>query len=179
MNAPTPSSTTEARQRERRIVASYSNYAEAERAVDRLADSGFPVERTSIVARGLRWEEQVTGRLRWIDAAIRGALSGAIVGFLVGWLFGVFDWFNPLISSAWLAFDGLWFGTLVGSLAGIIAHALMRGRRDFASVGAITADRYDVLVDAEVADEAERLLTTTTTNEQTTPRDEHGGAANP
>jgi hypothetical protein len=57
----------------------------------------------------------------------------------------------------------------------------MRGRRDFASVGAITADRYDVLVDAEVADEAERLLTTTTTTttEQTTPRDEHVGAANP
>jgi hypothetical protein len=32
------------------------------------------------------------------------------------------------------------------------------GRRDFSSVAAMRADRYDVLVDAEVADEATHLL---------------------
>jgi hypothetical protein len=33
----------------RRTIASYVNYADAERSVDRLADRGFPVERGAIV----------------------------------------------------------------------------------------------------------------------------------
>lgn len=37
--------------RPRRAVASYATYAEAESAVDHLADQKFPVERVSIVAR--------------------------------------------------------------------------------------------------------------------------------
>jgi hypothetical protein len=83
-------------------------------------------------------------------AALRGALSGALVGLLVGWLFGVFDWFNPVVVSGWLA--------LLGALAGLLGHALSGGRRDFASVGAVKADRYEVQVDEEVAGEAGRLL---------------------
>jgi hypothetical protein len=144
--------------RGRRVVASYSTYADAERAVDRLADQGFPVERSAIVARGLQYVEQVTGRLGLVDAAIRGMFSGAVAGFLIGWLFGVFDWFHPVIAAGVLALNGLWFGALVGSIAALIAHALTRGRRDFASVGAMTAERYDVLIDEDAADEAERLL---------------------
>ena len=38
----------------RRTIASYSTYAEAERAVDWLADHGFAVERSVIVGTGLR-----------------------------------------------------------------------------------------------------------------------------
>jgi hypothetical protein len=144
--------------RGRRVVASYTDYRDAERAVDRLADQGFPVERTAIVARGLEYVEQITGRVRWIDAAIRGMFPGAIAGFLIGWLFGVFNWFNPVISSVVLALNGLWFGALVGSLVGLLAYALQRGRRDFASVGGVRAERYDVLADEELADQAERLL---------------------
>jgi uncharacterized membrane protein len=142
----------------RRAVASYPNYSEAERAVDHLSDQKFPVERVAIVARDLKLVEQVTGRMGYGGAALRGALSGALVGALVGWLFGIFDWFNPIVAAAWLAFDGLWFGAVVGALMGLLLHALTRGRRDFASVAGITADHYDVLVDDEVAAEAARLL---------------------
>ncbi len=41
----------------RHAVASYRTYAEAERAVDSLADQGFPVERLSIrpVTSSTRW----------------------------------------------------------------------------------------------------------------------------
>jgi hypothetical protein len=144
--------------RDRRVVASFTDYVDAERAVDRLSDEGFPVERAAIVARGLEYVEQITGRLRWIDAALRGMFSGAVAGFLIGWLFGVFNWFDPVIASVVLALNGLWFGALVGSLVGLVAYSLQRGRRDFASVGGVHAERYDVLVDAEVADQAERLL---------------------
>jgi hypothetical protein len=142
----------------RRTVASYPSYQQAEAAVDHLADSGFPVERVSIVGHGLHYVEQVTGRFGYGDAALRGAISGAIAGALIGWLFGVFDWFNPLVAAAWLAFDGLWFGAVVGALLGLLMHALTRGRRDFASVAGMRADSYEVIVDAEVAEEAARLL---------------------
>ena len=41
----------------RTTVAVYDSYGEAERAVDHLSDSGFPVEHVSIVGRDLRWVE--------------------------------------------------------------------------------------------------------------------------
>ena len=94
--------------RGRRIVASFDSYGDAQRAVDRLSDRGFPVERTAIVARGLEYVEQVTGRAGYLDAAIRGMFPGAIAGVLIRWLFGVFDWFNPVISSVAIAINGLW-----------------------------------------------------------------------
>ena len=141
-----------------RVVASFSSYREAERVVDQLADHEFPVEHTVIVGRGLRYVEQVTGRTGYGRAAFQGSLYGALVGVLIGWLFGVFDWFNPVVAAGWLALDGLWFGSLIGGFAGLLGHALTRGRRDFTSVGTITADAYDVLVDEEVADQAVALL---------------------
>jgi hypothetical protein len=50
-------------------------------------------------------------------------------------------------------------GTAVfGRVLGAIAHALQGGRRDFASVGGVHADRVELQVDAEIADEARRLL---------------------
>jgi heat induced stress protein YflT len=142
----------------RRTIASYPSYEEAERAVDHLADSGFPVERVSIVGRGLHYVEQITGRMGYPQAALRGALTGAIIGALIGWLFGLFDWFEPLVAAAWLAFDGFWFGGVVGALIGLLMHALLRGRRDFSSVAGMRADTYEVLADADVAEEAARLL---------------------
>ena len=144
--------------RSQRPIATFDDYRDAERAVDRLSDDGFDVERTTIVGRNLRYVEKVTGRFGWPDALARGALSGAIVGLLVGWLFAIFDWFDPTIAWLWLIFDGLWFGMLVGSITSLILHALTRGRRDFTSIPAVTAEAYELLVDDEVADEAARIL---------------------
>jgi hypothetical protein len=140
------------------VVASYRTYTEAERAVDRLSDQRFPVQRTAIVGRGLSTFEQVTGRLTAGRAAAQSAVSGAIIGALFGWLFGLFDWINPLISSLLLALYGAVFGAVVGALFGLLGHALSGGRRDFSSVSGMRADSYDVLVDVEVAEQARRLL---------------------
>lgn len=144
----------------RRVIATYDNYRDAERAVDHLADHRFPVERVSIVGRDLKLVEQVTGRMTYARAALHGAISGALAGVLIGWLFTLFNWFDPVVSRGWLILDGLWFGALVGLLYGLLAHALTGGRRDFRSAGAMQASRYDVLVDEAVADEAARLLGT-------------------
>jgi hypothetical protein len=142
----------------RRTVASYATYQEAERAVDRLAENGFPVERVAIIGRELEYVEQVTGKTGYGDAAIRGAVVGGLTGLLIGWLFALFNWFDPIVSPGWLVIDGLWFGLVAGALSGVIAHAILRGRRAFDSVPAMRAGSYEVIADEEVADEAKRLL---------------------
>jgi len=57
----------------RRTIASYSTYAEAERAVDWLADDGFAVERSAIVGTGLRSVEIGRERARPAPRSCRRA----------------------------------------------------------------------------------------------------------
>jgi len=144
----------------RRTVASFPRYEDAQRAVDFLADRRFPVERVAIVAEGLRLVEQVTGRLSYGRVAGNGALSGALVGGLFGFIFGLFNWVAPLVSAFRLTLYGLIYGAVVGALMNVVFYAFTAGKRDFASVGTINADRYNVVVDADAADEALRLLST-------------------
>ena len=142
----------------RRTVATYRSYPEAQRAVDFLADRKFPVQRTAIVAEGISFVEQVTGRRGWGQAVLGGALSGAVTGALFGFIFGLFNWIAPVLSGLNLALYGLVFGAIVGAIFGAIAYAASGGQRDFSSVSGMQADRYCVTADGEVADEAARLL---------------------
>jgi hypothetical protein len=48
---------------------------------------------------------------------------------------------------------------------------MLGGRRDFASVGAMRANRYELLVDDEVATEAERVISRIGESEQTAASD--------
>ncbi len=144
--------------RQRRPIAVFNNYADAERAVDRLSDLGFPVERAAIIGHDLQVVEQVTGRLTYGGAALKGATSGAVPGALIGWIFGLFNLINPLVASAVLALYGLVIGAVIGAVLGVVMHALQRGRRDFDAVTMTVPSRFEVVVDDEVADEAARLL---------------------
>jgi hypothetical protein len=47
---------------------------------------------------------------------------------------------------------------VLGAVIGVIVHALQRGRRDFASRVFMRPQRFEVVVDDEVADEAARLI---------------------
>ena len=144
----------------RQVIATFDNYADAERAVDYLSDRGFEVNRVAIVGRDLEYVEQVLGRLTYGGAALRGAGSGALVGALIGWIFGLFNWIAPLVSALVLAGYGLIFGAIMGALFGLLAHALQRGQRDFRSIGGFRPSSYDVVADVQVADRALQLLTT-------------------
>lgn len=143
---------------ERRVIGSYTDYADAERAVDYLADRDFPVERLAIIGHDLRLVEQVLGRFGYRQAILRGAGSGALVGVLIGWIFGLFNWVDPVVASLWLALDGLVFGAIVGALFGGLSHWALQGRRDFASVRVMLPSRYEVVAAADVADKAVALL---------------------
>jgi hypothetical protein len=150
-SATDPSSATP----RRRTIGSYSSYREAERAVDWLSDQGFAVERVTIVGTGLRYVERVAGRVTTGRAALMGAGQGALIGLLFALLFGIFFTgpnFLGLLLYAVIA------GAIFGAAFGALAHAATGGRRDFASVANTEADRYEVQVDDEVADEAQRLL---------------------
>ncbi|HEY2698959.1 MAG TPA: general stress protein [Pseudonocardiaceae bacterium] len=142
----------------RRQIATYANYGDAERAVDYLSDNGFPVQRVAIVGSDVRLVEQVVGRLNYGGAALRGAGSGAFTGLLIGWLFGLFNWFTPVLAAFTLAVYGLVFGAIFGALFGLAVHASQHGRRDFASIRLMQPSRYEVLVDADVADRAKDML---------------------
>lgn len=144
------------------VIATYSDYEQAERAVDYLSDREFPVQRTVIVGRGLNMVEQITGRFTYWSAAGRGALSGAIIGALFGWLFGLFGWVTPLIADLLLALYGALFGAIIGgilgALIGLIGHATTGGRRDFSSLPQFRADSYQLLADVDIAGRAEQML---------------------
>jgi hypothetical protein len=139
----------------RTAVATYDNYRDAERAVDFLSDKGFPVERAAIIGTGLKTVEQIAGRLTTGRAALLGAAQGAYVGLLFGLLFGLF--FNgPTFFGVVLY--GLLAGVVFGASFGALGQWMQRGRRDFASVRATTADKYEVQVDHEVSAQAKQIL---------------------
>jgi hypothetical protein len=144
--------------RSRRTIASFDDYAEAQRAVDRLSDEGFPVERVTIVGTGLRYVEQVTGRVTTGRAALMGAAQGAMLGALFGLVFGLIFTIDPDPALVLLVLYGLVTGAIVGALLGAIAHAATGGTRDFASVAGMQADRYEVVVDDDLADKAASIL---------------------
>jgi hypothetical protein len=136
-------------------VASYSSYQEAQAAVDRLSDQGFPVENLDIVGSDLRTVERVTGRLTTGRATAAGAASGAWFGLFIGLLVGLFTrgptWIGLIIG-------GLLIGAVWGAVFGFASHRATRGRRDFSSAQTLTASRYDIIARGGHADQARSIL---------------------
>lgn len=70
----------------------------------------------------------------------------------------MFNLVNPLVSMMMLALWGVILGAVVGALAGVIGYAATGGHRDFTSVSMMQAEHYNVMVDTDLADDAQRLL---------------------
>jgi len=141
--------------RDGQSVASFDTYPEAQKAVDRLSDGGFPVEHVDIVGSDLRLVEHVTGRLTTGRAAMYGAGIGAWWGLFFGLLVGLFT-----TGPEWLGLvlGGLLIGAVFGALFGFLAHWATQGRRDFSSTSGLVAGRYEVVVANEDAERARQLL---------------------
>lgn len=132
----------------------YDDYADAQRAVDHLADKGFPVENCMIVGTDLKQVERVTGRLTTGRVALGGVLSGLWLGLFVGLIFALFGNEDtlPIVLSTAL------FGALFGLIWSLVGYAATRGRRDFTSVQQVVATRYEVLVEHKFAAQGRELL---------------------
>lgn len=136
-------------------IGSYATYAEAQRAVDHLADNQFPVQDVTIVGVDLMLVERVLRRLTWVRVLGGGAASGAWFGLFVGVLLSLFAepgaGFGPILV-------GLVAGVVFGAVFAAVGYASSRGRRDFASANQLVAGRYDVLCQPRNAEKARDML---------------------
>jgi hypothetical protein len=135
-------------------VATYDDYASAQRAIDFLSDNKFPVHQVTVVGEDVRLVEHVLGRLTTTRAAGAGALSGLWFGLLIGLLVGIFTTAGWL----WLIIGAALIGAAWGAVFGAVGHAMTGGQRDFQSVNALVANRYTVTVPPEHAPAARQLL---------------------
>ena len=138
-------------------VATYSKYEGAQRAVSKLIEKEIPARDIAIVGKGLRSVEKITGKLGWGRAAWQGALNGLLFGMLISaftviWVpqAGV-----PMIGGLIL------IGVAFGMAMRILNYSIVRRRRDYASMMAITADRYEVTVTGVHTAKSREILGTT------------------
>ena len=135
-------------------VGTYDSYADAQKAVDHLADEKFPVENLAIVGTDLRQVERFTGRLSWGKVALGGLASGAWIGLFVGLLLGLFTdegWAQIILLSL------LW-GAVFMLILALVGYAATGGRRDFTSQSVTIASHYEIFCQHQHADQARELL---------------------
>ena len=135
-------------------LAVYDDYAAAQKAVDFLSDNHFPVQNCMIVGTELKQVERITGRLTTGRVALAGALSGLWLGLFVGLIFALFGDGNLLaiVGSTVLV------GAVFGVIWALVGYAGTRGQRDFSSVSAVVATKYEVLVEHKHRETARELL---------------------
>ena len=136
-------------------LAVYDDYAAAQKAVDFLSDSKFPVEQLMIVGTDLKRIERITGRLTTGRVAAGGLLSGVWLGAFVGVVLSIF----VEDQSFWATLGTtIAFGAVFGLIWALVGYAMTRGQRDFSSVTAVVATKYEVLVEHKSAAQARELL---------------------
>lgn len=135
-------------------VATFDQYEAAQKAVSKLIAEDIPAREITIVGQGLRSMERVTGRLGYATAARSGAINGLLLGMLFS---AVFVIGSPNVPIQ--AFVGVLFvGIAIGMLASLLTFAIVRRRRDFASVMQFVADHYDIAVAGSSAGKARQVL---------------------
>jgi hypothetical protein len=135
-------------------IGSYDTYEEAQRAVDHLADSKFPVQDVTIVGIEPMVVERVAARLTWGRVLGAGAASGAWLGLFVGLLLSLF---TPGAGLAPILI-GLTSGVAFGLASSAMRYGATRGKRDFVSHSQLVARRYDVLTKPRHAEQGRDLL---------------------
>jgi hypothetical protein len=137
-------------------LAVYDDYAAAQKAVDFLSDNKFPVEQCMIVGTDLKRIERITGRLTTSRVALGGLLSGIWLGLFVGLVLSLFAEDGNFLATVLAT---VVFGAVFGVVWALVGYALTRGQRDFSSVTAVVATKYEVLVEHKSLAQAQELLT--------------------
>ena len=147
-------------------VGSYDNYAQAQRAVDYLAENNFPLPDITIVGVDLMLVERVTGKLSWSRVVSTGIASGAWFGLFVGLLLSIFDGQGVGIVPILV---GIAAGIVFGLIFASVGYASNRSRRDFQSASQLVAGRYDVLCQHQTAEKARDLIAKFSMRPQSNP----------
>jgi hypothetical protein len=136
-------------------VGIYNSYADAQKAVDYLADEKFEVQNLAIVGTDLKSVERVLGRRNWGTVITQGMQSGISTGLLVALVMLIFA--KPG-SFLLLLVVSLAIGIALGVGFSAAAYAMSRGRRDFTSISQTVATKYEVLCEHKVAAQAREML---------------------
>lgn len=136
-------------------VGLYNSYADAQKAVDYLADNKFEVQNLAIVGTELKSVERVLGRRNWGTVITQGIQSGLMTGLLVGVVMMLFTRPSNVLALLLVA---LGIGILLGIGFQAIGYAMSRGKRDFTSVTQTVATKYEILCEHKLAAKARQLL---------------------
>lgn len=135
------------------VVASYETYDQAQAAISKVSGAEAELAGLAIVGNDLKLVERIVGRLTWGKVAMRGSIRGLGFGAFLGLLFLLFV---PEAVGSVLVFPlmGLAFGILLG----VVQHAIVRRKRDFASTQQVLAARYDVIAPQQSAGKAMQII---------------------
>ncbi len=97
------------------VIGHFPTHTAAESAVLALAESGFDMQKLSIIGKDYQTAEQVRGFLTWQDTAKAGAAGGGYWGSFVGGLFGI------LAGAGVLFLPGTAPIVIAGPIAGVLA----------------------------------------------------------
>ncbi|WP_375430449.1 general stress protein [uncultured Friedmanniella sp.] len=136
-------------------VGIYSSYADAQKAVDFLADEKFEVQNLAIVGTELKSVERVLGRRTWSTVLLAGVQSGVSTGLLVAVVILIF--LKPA-NFLLLLLVAMVIGIALAMAFGALGYAATRGKRDFTSVTQTVATKYEVLCEHKVAARAREML---------------------
>ncbi len=107
------------------VVGIYTHIDQAEDAVRKLGQGGFPIQHVSIIAKDLGTESKIHGFVTPCDVAKSSARSGAWVGGIFGLLVGAAVVWIPGLGP--LVVAGSLTSALLGGLEGAVAGAAMTG----------------------------------------------------
>lgn len=134
---------------QRRSVGVFPNRQAAEQALHELRDSGFPMERVSVVTRDNRHHDEIAGaevHERTSNKADEGAAIGALSGGTLGGLAGL------LVGLGTLAIPGMGPIMLAGATATALATTLAGG-----TIGAVSGGLLGALIGLGIPEERARV----------------------
>lgn len=140
----------------RRTVAESDDYTEARRTAELLADSGIPPDKVAIVGHDFSPAEQEVARSTTAAAAALGAAEGALLGAFFGVLMVVVFAYEPDVAVPLIILYCILLGALVGGVLGALLYAILGHPRP--APPGVEAARYEVVVDEDVAAQAEQML---------------------
>lgn len=135
-------------------VGRFSRHADAQSAVDLLAERGFPIQHLSIVGTGLKQVDHVVAPLSYAKVAGSGAVQGLFYGAFLALLMMMVtgqSWLLALSTALPIAV-AFWM------IFAVIAYARRGRHRNFTAVSQLVAEQYELLSAPQEAQEARRLL---------------------
>jgi Heat induced stress protein YflT domain len=172
------------------IIGIYETMVQAEWAVRKLDEVGFPITQVSIVSQNLQSEREVVGYVTVRDMAQSGLITGAWTGGLLSLLAGVaFLWipgFGPLIVAGRLAavlfgvlsgVEGAVVGAAYGGVLGALAGWGISKEHILKYEEQVRAGKHLVIVHGS-AEEVSRALSTLQDTENAFSHHWHGKAQN-